>query len=118
MIVGRLEDMVQVGKVQLVAVDRSPVAVAGSDPGGVVEDMAPARGEDTAEEQAAHMGLVVRMAAHSTVRLEVRSHRLDLVEELVHRLGRASQEDDDHIGCTVEAPEAPDNRTGDNHSAG
>lgn len=110
--------MVQVGKVQLVAVDRSLTAAAGTGPGGVVEGMEPAVGEDTVEGRVANMGLVICMAAHSTDRLVVHSHRLDLAEALIHNLGRASQVDDDHIGCMLEVSEAPDNRTGDNYSAG
>lgn len=120
---GLLEDMVQIGKAQPVAVGRNPpvaaYSAAGSEYGGAVEDMAPALGGGTVEEQAAHMGLVARMVAHSKDRLHVaHTHNLDLVEALVHSLGRMAQVDDGHIGCMLEAGEAPDNRMGDSHSAG
>lgn len=105
---GLLEDMVQIGKDQPAAVDRSPPAAAysaaGRVSGGAVEDMAPAPGGGTVEEQAARMGLVVRMVAHSKDRLKVaHTHNLDLVEALVHSLGRMAQVDDVHIGCMLEA---------------
>jgi hypothetical protein len=120
---GLPENMDQDGKAQPAVVHRSPpvaaYAAAGRDPGGAVEDMASALGEGTVEEQVAHMGLVARTVAHSKGRLEVaRSHSPDLVEALVHSLGRMARVDAGHIGCIPEAWEALDNRMGDNHSAG
>jgi hypothetical protein len=116
------EDMVQVDKAPHAAVDRSrPVAAysaAGREPESAEEDMAPALGEGTAEEQVAHMALVARMVAHSTDCLVAHSYSFDLVEALVHSLGRMAQVDDGRIDCILEAWEAPDNRMGDNHSAG
>ncbi len=115
-------DMVQLGKAQLDAVDRSlPSAAyyaAGRELGSAVEDMALELGVGIVEEQVAHMGLVVRMVAHSTDRLVGHSHNLDLAEALVRSLGRVAQVDDGHIGCILGAWEAPGNRMGDNYSAG
>lgn len=118
-----LEHMLRIGKVRPVAVDRSPPGAAyfaaGREPGSAVEDMAPALGEGTVEEQVAHMGPVGRMVAHSKDRLQVaHSHNLDPAEALVHSLVRVVQVDSGHIGCMLEAWEAPDNRMGGNHSAG
>lgn len=102
-----LEDKVRIGRAQPVAVGRSlqdaALSVADMEPGGAVEDMAPTLGAGTVEEQTDHMGLVARMVAHSKDRLQVAHiHNLDLVEALVHSLGRVAQVDG-HIGCMLGA---------------
>lgn len=70
---GHPVDMDQIDRARPVAVGHSPsvaaYSVADREPGGAVEDRASAPGGGTVEGQAAHMGLVVRMVAHSKDRL-------------------------------------------------
>lgn len=106
MLGGRPVDMEQIDKARPVAVGHSPSVDYAADrgPGGAVEDMASAPGGGTVEGQAAHMGLVVRMVAHSKDRLQAaHCHNLDLAGVLAHSLDRMAQVVDGQIGCMLEA---------------